>query len=97
MLKLTIKTFMHSPLHVSVHLDHLQGAYGDPSQSYTFLELSVTYIVKSFALLGQHVFQAVVLLRHTLHGTRYTQQPETLCPNNAKLLTMYFTDNSKKM
>jgi hypothetical protein len=46
---------MHSPLHVSVHLDHLQGAYG-----YTFAELSVNYIVKSFALLGQHVFQAVV-------------------------------------
>jgi hypothetical protein len=30
MLKFTIKTSIHSPLHVSVHLDHLQGAYGDP-------------------------------------------------------------------
>jgi hypothetical protein len=56
-----------------------------------FLELSVKYIVKSFALLGQHVFQAVVCIEyraecdssHTLH--------------NAKLLTMYFTDNSAKV
>jgi hypothetical protein len=30
MLKFSIKTSIHSPLHVSVHLDHLQGAYGDP-------------------------------------------------------------------
>jgi hypothetical protein len=32
MLKFTIKTsiILYSPLHVSVHLDHLQGAYGDP-------------------------------------------------------------------
>jgi hypothetical protein len=30
MLKFTIKTSMHSLLHVSVHLDHLQGAYDDP-------------------------------------------------------------------
>jgi hypothetical protein len=30
MLKFTIKTSIHSPLHVSVHLDHLQGAYDDP-------------------------------------------------------------------
>jgi hypothetical protein len=44
---------MHSLLHVSVHLDHLQGAYADPCLSYTFAELSVKYSVKSFALLGQ--------------------------------------------
>jgi hypothetical protein len=30
LLKCTIKTSIHSPLHVSLHLDHLQGAYGDP-------------------------------------------------------------------
>jgi hypothetical protein len=30
MLKFTIETSVHSPLHVSVHLDHLQEAYGDP-------------------------------------------------------------------
>jgi hypothetical protein len=30
MLKFTIKTSMHSLQHVSVDLDHLQGAYGDP-------------------------------------------------------------------
>jgi hypothetical protein len=51
---------MHSLLHVSVHLDHPQGAYADPCYSHTFVELSVKYIVKSFALLWQHVFQAVV-------------------------------------
>jgi hypothetical protein len=51
-----MKTSIHSPLHVSVHLDHLQGAYGDPCYSYTFAELSVKYAVKGFALLGQHVF-----------------------------------------
>jgi hypothetical protein len=45
-----------------LHLDHLQGAYGDPCYSYTFAELSVKYIVKSFALLGQHVFQVVVCI-----------------------------------
>jgi hypothetical protein len=39
---------MHSLLHVSVHLDHPQGAYADPCQSHTFVELSVKYIVKSF-------------------------------------------------
>jgi hypothetical protein len=37
-----------------------------------FPELSVKYIVKSFTLLGQNVTSG-----HTLHGTRYTQQPET--------------------
>jgi hypothetical protein len=51
---------MHSLLHVSGHLDHPQGTYADPRQSYTFVELSVKYIVKSFAVLWQHVFQAVV-------------------------------------
>jgi hypothetical protein len=51
---------MHSLLHVSVHLDHPQGAYADTFQSYTFIELSVKYIVTSFAVLWQHVFQAVV-------------------------------------
>jgi hypothetical protein len=30
MLKFTIETSMHSLLHVSVHLDHPQGAYADP-------------------------------------------------------------------
>jgi hypothetical protein len=30
MLKFTFETSIHSPLQVSVHLDHLQGAYGDP-------------------------------------------------------------------
>jgi hypothetical protein len=39
---------MHSLLHVSVHLDHPQGAYATPCQSYTFVELSVKYIVKGF-------------------------------------------------
>jgi hypothetical protein len=29
MLKFIIKTSMHLPVHVSFHLDHLQGAYGD--------------------------------------------------------------------
>jgi hypothetical protein len=33
---------MHSLLHVSVHLDHPQGAYAD---TYTFVQLSVKYIV----------------------------------------------------
>jgi hypothetical protein len=60
MLKFAIKTSMHSPLNVSVHLDHPQGAYADPCWSYTFVKLSVKYIVKSFAVLWQHVFQAVV-------------------------------------
>jgi hypothetical protein len=41
---------MHSFLHVSVHLDHPQGAYADPCQSYTFVELSVKYIVKIIRL-----------------------------------------------
>jgi hypothetical protein len=53
---------MHSLLHVSVHLDHPQGAYADPCLSYTFVKLSVKYIVKSFAVLWQHVFQAVVCI-----------------------------------
>jgi hypothetical protein len=53
---------MHSLLHVSVHLDHPQGAYADPCQSYTFVELSVKYIVTSSAVLWQHVFQAVVCI-----------------------------------
>jgi hypothetical protein len=38
---------MHSLLHISVHLDHLKGAYADPCESYTFAELSVKYIVKN--------------------------------------------------
>jgi hypothetical protein len=47
-----------------------------------FVELSVKYIVTSFAVLWQRVFQAVVCVSsavhsHTLHSTRYTQQPET--------------------
>jgi hypothetical protein len=53
---------MHSLPHVSVHLDHPKGAYADPCQSYTFVELSVKYIVKSFSVLWQHVFQAVVCI-----------------------------------
>jgi hypothetical protein len=55
MLKFTIKTSIHSLLHISVHLDHPQGAYAVP-----FVELSVKYIVTSFAVLWQHVFQVVV-------------------------------------
>jgi hypothetical protein len=39
---------MHSLLHVSVYLDHPQGAYADPCQNYTFVELSVKYSVTSF-------------------------------------------------
>jgi hypothetical protein len=53
---------MHSLLHVSVHLDHPQGAYADPCSSNAFAELSVKYIVKSVAVLWQHVFQAVVCI-----------------------------------
>jgi hypothetical protein len=53
---------MHLLIHVAVHLDHPQGAYADPCWSYTFAELSVKYIVKSFAVLWQHVFQAVVCI-----------------------------------
>jgi hypothetical protein len=56
MLKFTIKISIHSLLHVSVHLDHPQGADADPGESYTFVGLSVKYIVKSFAVLWQHVF-----------------------------------------
>jgi hypothetical protein len=48
MFKFTIKTSMHSLLHVSVHLDHPQGGCADPCQSYTFVELSVKYVFKSF-------------------------------------------------
>jgi hypothetical protein len=51
---------MHSLLHVSFHLDHPQGAYVDPCQSCTSVEISVKYVVTSFAVLWQHVFQAVV-------------------------------------
>jgi hypothetical protein len=58
---------MHSLLHVSVHLDHPQGAYADPCYSYAFVELSVKYIVKSFAVLWQHVFQAVVCVYRYTH------------------------------
>jgi hypothetical protein len=50
MLKFAIKTSVHSPLNVSVHLDHPQGAYDDPCWSYTFVELSVKYIVHGTAL-----------------------------------------------
>jgi hypothetical protein len=72
---------MHSLLHVSFHPDHLQGAYADPCLSYTFVEFPVKYIVTSFAMLWQHVFQAVVCVlsavrraaRHSVH----TLQPET--------------------
>jgi hypothetical protein len=74
---------MHSPLHVSVHPDHPQGAYADPCYSYTFVELSVKYIVKRFAVLWKHVFQALVCIEYRAecaHSARYsihTQQPET--------------------
>jgi hypothetical protein len=54
-LKFTIKTSMLSLLHVSIHLDHPQGAYDDPCSSYAFLELSIKYIVRSFALFWQKV------------------------------------------
>jgi hypothetical protein len=64
-------------------MDHLQGAYGDPCYSYTSAELSVKYVVKNFAVLGQHVFQAIVCI-----------DCRAVC---AKLLTMYFTDNSAKV
>jgi hypothetical protein len=70
MLKFAIETSIHLPLHVSVHLDHLQGAYGDPVQSVT----------------ASHSAQ------HPIHTTAWN----TCCPNNEKLLTMYFTDNSAK-
>jgi hypothetical protein len=80
MLKFTIKTSMHLLLHVSVHLDHPQETYGDPCWSYTFVELSVKYIVKSFAGLWQRVWGCCVCIEccaDTLRGTRYTQQTET--------------------
>jgi hypothetical protein len=66
---------MHSLLHVSVHLDHPQGAYADPCYSYTFVELSVKYIVKRFAVLWQHVFQVVVCIE--CRAECDSQQPET--------------------
>jgi hypothetical protein len=53
---------MHSLLHVSVYFDHPQEAYADPCWTYTFVELSVKYIVKRFAALWQHVLQAVVCI-----------------------------------
>ena len=39
MLKRTVKIFLCLLLHVSVQLDHLQGAYADPCQSYIIKEL----------------------------------------------------------
>jgi hypothetical protein len=63
---------MHSLLHVSVHLDHPQGAYADPCKSYTFAEFSVKHIVKSVAVLWQHVFRAVVCVSSAV-------QSVTLC------------------
>jgi len=38
MLKFTLN-ILYSLLYVSVHLDHLQGAYTEPGQSYTFVEI----------------------------------------------------------
>jgi hypothetical protein len=75
MLKFTIKTSVHSLLHVSVHLDHLQGAYGDSCKSDCFVGLSVKYIVKSYAVLWQHLFDAAVFIewRAVCDGTRYTK------------------------
>jgi hypothetical protein len=73
MLKFTIKISMHSLLHVSVHPYHPQGAYTDPCQSYTFVELSVKYIVKSFAVLWQHVFRVVVCVSSAVQSV--TESP----------------------
>jgi len=38
MLKFTLN-ILYSLLHVSVHLDHLQGTYAETDLSYTFVEL----------------------------------------------------------
>jgi hypothetical protein len=69
---------MHSLLHVSVHLDHPQGADADPCLSYTFVVLSVKHVVTSFAVLWQHAFQAVMC----------TTARNTCSHNTAKLLTV---------
>ena len=58
---LKIKICLYSLLHVSAHPDLPQGAYAEPCQSYTFVELiSKKHIVISVTMLWQHVFQAVV-------------------------------------
>jgi hypothetical protein len=106
MLKFTIKTSVHSLLHVSVHLDHPQGTYADPCWSCTFVGLSVKYIVKSIAVLWQHMFQAVVslssavksmTLSHSVRPSIHTTAWNTCWHNTAKLLTIYFTDNPTKV
>jgi hypothetical protein len=53
MLKFTIKTSIHSPLHVSVLSDHLQGVYVDPF-----------YILSNCAFVGECNFSIM-----KMHGT----------------------------
>jgi hypothetical protein len=59
---------MHSLLHISAHLDHPQGAYADPCQSYTFVELSAKYIVTS-ARHSIHTLQAETHVATTLQNS----------------------------
>jgi hypothetical protein len=48
---------MYSLIHVSIHLDHPQGAYADPCQSSTFVGLSVKYIQKILQCCGNMCFR----------------------------------------
>jgi hypothetical protein len=74
---------MHSLLHVSVHLDHPQGAYADPCQSYPFVELSVKYCtsLKVLQRCGNMCFR---LLCVSSAVQSVTESHNTCCHNTAK-------------
>jgi hypothetical protein len=83
---------MYSLLHVSVHLGHPQGAYAEPCQSYTFVGLiSKSISLQVFAVLWQHVFQAVVcVLSAVQHAARHSvnthHSPKHMLPQHCKNL-----------
>jgi hypothetical protein len=70
---------MYSLLHVSVHLDHPQGDYAEPCQSYTFIDLECRATARCTALsththhslkhmLPQH---CTALSTHTYHSLKH--------------------------
>jgi hypothetical protein len=104
MLKRKVKISLCLLLHVSVQLDHPQGAYAEPCKTYNIVEL----ITKNTSLYdcGNKYFRlwcvcyvycvlCSVRLSHILHSTQYTSQPEILVCDSVAHYTAHSTHTLK--
>jgi hypothetical protein len=92
MLKFTVKTSVYLLLHVSVHMDHFQGAHVGPCQSYTFSDFTIKMLCVSSAVWSETAPHSSAVSLHTGLDTH-----NSLSHSTENLLTLHCNGKSEKV